>query len=403
MLKKMKKTNHLVLLLIAFFSSTAFAQEKYFSKPDSLFKFIQPTGSLQLWSVYSTNEKAQLVTNGPLEPVQDRVNFLARRARLGFKGKPYKTINYVLTVQFDNLGKDKYSAVRGGTNAGTLGILDAYMTWHLTKNELVNITGGFFQPQFARESITGDLLVNSLDKSVSQTYVRQHITGKNYGRTTGINIGGLKRSSQFSIEYNVGVYDNNSTSKEVETSGIAWSPLTVERIALTIGDSEKKSYTINYDANNFFNERKGITISGYSSQQEKSDLFTANFSFGGDILLNYKNLNLDGEWNWLQRTSEGATYNAQTGHVRAGYNVVINNKYFIEPSVMVTHFKGDEGYVSSGQDRLYDIGVNWYLNKKSSKLSFHYIIQEGNGVNGYTNGTTFQKGNYGALAYVMII
>jgi len=391
-----------LLLLFATFSFKTIAQESYWAKPDSLFKFIQPNASMQLWSAYSMNEKAQLTTNGPLEPVQDRLDFLVRRARIGFKGRPYKSINYVLNIQFDNLGKDKYSAVRGSTNAGTLGILDAYMTWRITENELFNATVGFFQPQYSRECITGDLLVNSLDKSVSQSYVRQHITGKSYGRTTGINLGGLKKSNLLTFEYNVGLYDNNSTSSEAETSGIAWSPLTVERLAVTIGDAEKKSYSINYGVNNYFNKRNGITFGGYSSQQNKSDLFSSNFSAGIDMLFNFKNLNLDGEWNWLQRTREGETFKAQTGHIRAGYNVIIANKYFIEPTFMVTQFNGQDGYAANGEDRLYDIGVNWYLNKKSSKLSLHYILQEGHGVNGYTNGTTFQKGNYGALAYVII-
>src|SRR6478736_4493823 len=189
-----------LLLLFVTLSSHVLAQESYFAKPDSLFKFIQPNASLQLWSVYSMDEKAQQVTNGPLEPVQDRLNFLARRARVGFKGRPYKSISYVLNIQFDNLGKDKYSAVRGSTNGGTLGILDAYMTWKVTKNDLFNVTAGFFQPQFSRECITGDLLVNSLDKSVSQSYVRQHITGKSYGRTTGVNLGGLKKLNLLTLE-----------------------------------------------------------------------------------------------------------------------------------------------------------------------------------------------------------
>ena len=71
-----------------------------------------------------------------MEPVQDRLSFMARRARFGFKGKPYKKLSYVLTVQYDNLGKDKFSGARGGTNTGTFGVLDAYITWQLTKNEL---------------------------------------------------------------------------------------------------------------------------------------------------------------------------------------------------------------------------------------------------------------------------
>src|SRR5690349_2696957 len=149
-----------MMLCGLFFSNVSHAQESYWIKTDSLFKYIQPSASLQLWSVYSMHEQAQLTTDGPLETVEDRVSFLARRARVGFKGKPYKKLSYNLSIQYDNLGKDKLSSLRGGTNTGTLGILDAYITVRLTNNELVSITTGYFHPQISRECITGDLLVN---------------------------------------------------------------------------------------------------------------------------------------------------------------------------------------------------------------------------------------------------
>jgi Phosphate-selective porin O and P len=401
----MKKTIQAVLTIVL---GTAFtlshAQESYWIKTDSLFRFVQPSASMQLWSIYSMGEQAQRVANGPLEPVQDRFNFMARRARLGFKGRPYKRLNYVFTIQYDNLGKDKFSAVRGGTNAGTLGILDAYLAWQLTRTDLISITMGYLQPQFSRECITGDLLVNSLDKSPSQTYIRQHITGRNYGRVTGINIGGMKRGEVITIGYNAGIFNNNSTSADLpETSGFRWSPLMVERITLTIGDPEMKTYSINYEANNYYNKRKGVTFSGYASQQSTTDTFTSNSSIGGDILLNYGGLNLDGEWNILRQQREDGTFKAQTGHVRIGYNLVVAKKAFIEPCFMMMNFKGDEGAQFSGNDRMYDLGINWYLNKQNCKLGAHYIWQEGNGNNGYTDGITFKKGNFIALALVVLM
>src|SRR5687768_3605181 len=94
-----------VILALAFAGQ---AQEKHWIKTDSLFKFVQPVASLQLWSLYTMNEKVQLDPNSTMEPVQDRLSFMARRARFGFKGKPYKKLSYVLTVQYDNLGKDKF-------------------------------------------------------------------------------------------------------------------------------------------------------------------------------------------------------------------------------------------------------------------------------------------------------
>jgi hypothetical protein len=399
------------IIFIAFvFSCTGIvaqsqAQEFKWAKPDSLYKSIQVSASMQFWATYSMNEKVQIEDGGPVEPVDDRLSFMARRARVGFKGKPYSRLSYVLTIQLDNLGKDKFSAVRNGTNAGTLGILDAYVSFRASNNEMLYITAGYLQPQFSRECITGDLLVNSLDKSPSQTYIRQHITGKNYGRVTGVNFGGMTKSkSLVSFAYNAGVYGNNTTAADglTETTGYSWSPLLVERASLIIGDPEMKSYTTNYDANNYYSKRNGITISGYSSQQGKTDIYTSNRSFGADFLWNYKNLNLDGEWNILQRTVAGTTYESQTGHIRAGYNVIVG-KFFLEPSVMMMDFRGDQGGQYSGHDQMFDAGVNWYINKKNYKLSAHYIWQKGHGDNGYTDETTFQKGNFAALALVVML
>lgn len=395
----------IILLGCVLLTLHARAQENYWMKPDSLFKFVQPTAQLQLWGTYSMGEKTRKVANGPLEPVEDRLGFLIRRARFGFKGKPYKKLSYTVTVQYDNLGKDKFSAVRGGTNTGTLGILDAYMSWQLTKNELLYVTTGYFQPQISRECITGDLLVNSLDKSPSQAYIRQHIDGKNYGRVVGLNLGGMKRSGSITLGYNAGIFNNNSTATDAgpETSGYYWSPLIVERVTLTFGDPESKTYSINYDANNYYNKRKGVTLGGYASQQGHTDIFKSNTAIGVDVLLNYQGLNLDGEWSILERHTESGNYKLQTGHVRAGYNIIVGNKYFLEPMFMAMAFRGDEGAQFSGKDHQYDVGVNWYLNKKSCKLSAHYCWQEGNGDNGYTDGITFQKGNFAALALVLLM
>ncbi|SKC71826.1 porin [Ohtaekwangia koreensis] len=380
------------------------AQENYWIKTDSLFKYVQPVASLQFWSTYTMGEKDQLTDNGPMESVQDRLNFLIRRARIGFKGKPYKKLSYAVMIQYDNMGKDRFSAVRGSTNTGTLGILDAYATWRISKNEMASLTVGYFHPQISRECVTGDLLVNSFDKSPTQAYIRQHITGKGYGRATGINLGGLTSKHLVTIDYNVGIFSNNTTSEEfTETSGKYWSPLVVDRVTFTVGDTEKKNYAINYDANNYYSKRKGITVGLNSSVQGKTDIFTSNYAGGFDVLFNYGRWNIDGEWMYMERHTEAQTYNMKAGHIRAGYNLIIKDKIFLEPCVMVTNFEGDQGAQFSGEDRMLDVGVNWYLNKKNCKLSLHYITQQGHGDNNYTDDITFKKGDFAGLAFVLLM
>jgi hypothetical protein len=398
------KMIRIYILLLVLAPSFVFAQENYWIKTDSLFKYVQPVASLQFWSTYTMGEKAQLVDGGPMEAMQDRLNFMVRRARIGFKGKPYKKLSYAVMIQYDNMGKDRFSGVRGSTNTGQLGILDVYATWRISKSDLASVTVGYFHPQISRECVTGDLLVNSFDKAPTQGYIRQHITGKSYGRATGVNLGGLTNKHLVTIEYNVGIFNNNTTSEEfTETSGRYWSPLLVDRVTFTIGDTERKSYAINYDANNYYSKRKGVTVGVNSSMQSKTDLFTSNYAGGFDVLCNYNNWNIDGEWMYMERHTEGQIYDMKAGHVRAGYNIIVKNKIFLEPCFMVSMFNGDPGAQFSGEDRLYDVGVNWYLNKKSCKLSLHYMKQEGKGDNTYTDEETFRKGDFAGLAFVLLL
>lgn len=389
-----------LLFLIGF--TSAYSQEFQWQKPDSLFKYVQPFASVQLWAVYTMNEQLQLEDNQPMERVDDRLNFLTRRARIGFKGKPYKGLSYFLNVQYDNLGKDRYGAIRGGVNTGSLGILDAFVTYRLTdKNDLFHLTAGYFHPQFSRECITGDMNVTAFDKSPLQGYVRGHITGKSYGRTTGLNLGGQFTGGILTIGYNVSVNNNVTTGSDAtETTGKYWSPLLVDRVTFSFGDPDKKQYSMMYETNNFFNERKGVTIGLNTSHQGKTDIFTSNDFAGVDVMVNYNALNFDIEGASLKRRVEGQTYEMRTWQVRAGYNIIIARKAFIEPVVMYTSFEGDPGATSFGEEEMYDFGVNWYLNKRNLKLTLHYVMQDGHGDNGYTDESTFKKGDFVGVGFV---
>lgn len=388
-------------------SLSSIAQDFKWKKPDSLFTFAQPVASLQFWSLYTMGEQAQFTTNGPLESVDDRVSFMVRRARFGFKGKPYKNLNYVVMVQYDNLGKDKLSGARGGTNTGQLGILDVYATYVFDKQQRFALTAGFFHPQVSRECITGDMNVTSFDKSNTQGYIRQHITGKSYGRATGLNLGGLLSSNATTtIGYNVGIFNNNTTAADPknfpESSGKLWSPLFAERVTISFGEPDAKNYAINYSTNNYFGKRKGVTIGFNGSQQGQTDIFNTNRSVGADILFNYRNLNLDAEWFELYRVTEGGKQHSETLHARLGYNVIVARKFFIEPTVMATSFASEDG-TQFGEDRTLDFGINWYLNKKECKLTLHYLKQTGNGSNGYTDGTTFRKGDFAGMGLTLLL
>jgi hypothetical protein len=378
------------------------AQEKSWLRTDSLYKYVQPFAIVQFWGTYTTGEKARLTEDGPLEPVSDRFNFSFRRARLGFRGQPYKNFGYYLAVYYDNLGRDRYSGNRAGVNDAEIRVWDAYMTWKMGRNDAATLTAGYFRPQLSRENITAAFAVNSFEKSSSQTYIRQHLVGKGHGRTTGINLGGIRQRGPVSIQYNAGIFNNTTTGEESETAGRYWSPLLVGRVSFTLGDPEMKKYGISYDIN-YYNNRRGVTLGFNASKQGRTDAFSRNTAAGADLLINYRNLNLDGECLLLERTREGTTHRAYTGHVRAGYNLLLHGKLFLEPTFMATGFNGPAGARFEGQDRVYDAGINWYLNKKDLKLNLHYIWQEGHGRNGFTDEETFRKGDYLGLGLQVIL
>ncbi|MDO1448107.1 porin [Rhodocytophaga aerolata] len=393
-----------ILLLSAFvLPGLAFCQQSTFLKQDSLYKFIQPFAVVQSWATYTMGEKARLSPDESLEPVVNRLNITARRARLGFKGTPYKNFSYYLSLFYDNLGRDRYSGTRAGINDGQIGVWDAFMSWKMSsKHDLATLTFGYFRPQLSRECITAYTAVNSFEKSLSQTYIRQHMMGKNHGRTMGINIGGLKKEGFVSMNYNVGLFNNNTTSSQTETAGVLYSPLLTGRLAFSFGDPEMDKYGISYDIN-YFNKRKGVTIGVNASRQGHTDIYNLNMTKGVDVLVNYLNFNMDGEWMALDRSTEVKQVHARTGHIRGGYNLIINKKLFIEPTFLMTFYDGQEGGQFNGQDRIYDAGVNWYMNKKNCKLGLHYVWQEGHGKNGYTDGVTFEKGDYVGLGFLIML
>ncbi|MCU0447419.1 MAG: OprO/OprP family phosphate-selective porin [Microscillaceae bacterium] len=384
--------------------------QTYFKKPDSLYKFFQPFAQMQIWTTYTINEKQDLDNNGTLETVDNRLTVMFRRARLGFRGEPYKGLRYQVILFYDQMGKDDLSAVRGNYNDNAVGVFDAFGQWKMSKkSDFWHLTFGFFRPQISRESITSFLSVNSFEKGIDQTYTRLHTIGRNNGRSFGINLGGMKHQGNFGINYNVGLFNNYGINNQLGNVGARWSPVVVGRVALTWGQAEMKNYAINYETN-FYNQRKGITLAAVTSQQGATDSFDNSRAYGLDWLANYGPINFDGEWTWLQRHRNRQKYQSQSGHLRLGINTIIAKKYFIEPTFMFAYFKGQDnnGEVRffDGEDIVYDMGVNWYIDRRSLKLLLHYVIQNGNGNNNiYTrqNGRAVTKGDYVGLGLNIIL
>ncbi len=353
---------------------------------------------VQLWSIYSTDFEIYNTTTGAYERVDDRFNVSLRRARLVFSGEPYPRLQYTVMLFYDQIGRDVLSSGIGLTNKAdpSVGIWDAFFQWKaLPRSEALNVVAGWFRPQIQRESITSGWAVNSFEKSMSQSYVRNHLVGTGLGRAAGINIGGLINKDNLGFNYNVGLFTPATTALNGSSSGKNFSPLMTGRAVLTLGDPELTQYGISYDIN-YFNQRKGLSLDFNAAMQGKSEQFESASTFGPGFLLNYGPLNLDGEWMWMSRSGraespeqEVRNYTSKTsaGHIRAGVNIPAG-RFVLEPMAMVMRFEGaydaagqaDAAALknSSGAETTYEVGVNYYLDQKRLKFMLHYTFREGN-------------------------
>ncbi len=420
----MKGRSITTLLALLFFSFSVVGQKDFdhWLKPVDDFK-IEPFVMVQLWGTQTFGQEVFQAESGIYEQVDDRINFMLRRARLGFRIAPYEKLKFTVVGAYDLIGRDLLSGTVGGGNNGSLpefGIWDAFAQWKISKKaETLHLVGGYFRPQLSRESITSGWSVNSMEKSMSQNYIRRHLVGTGPGRALGINLGGLwlREDEQLGLNYNIGIFNPVYHTNGGNSVGEQFSPLLVGRTVLYIGDPEMTTYKIGYDIN-YFGARRGLSIGFGGSWQGETALFRSSYATEIDFLLNLGRLTVDGDWNFMWR--EGVrdlptngvrefTYSSNTGHLRMGYNLTLG-RFFLEPSFMIMQFNGgltepeqaDAKAVgsSSGTEATYDFGINWYLNKKRLKIMLHYTWREGDARDagaGATVNQFFSQSGVGAI------
>lgn len=346
---------------------------------------------MQLWGIYSTGMEVYNANSGKYESVDDRFNVSFRRARLAFAGEPYKNLKYNVVLFYDQAGRDILSSGIGTTNKAdpAVGLWDAFVQWKISKNEGLNLIGGWFRPQMQRESITSAWATTSFEKSMSQNYLRNHLVGTGPGRAAGLNLGGILSKNKVSVNYNLGIFNPVTAALSGGSVGKKYSPLLAGRVSVSLGDPEFNKYGISYDVN-FFNKRKGVSLDFNAAHQGETELFQSSTAFGPGLLLNWGPINLDGEWMFLKRegvdTTRTFTADEATGHLRLGVNVP-TGKFVLEPVFMVMKFKGGMDAseqsdaallkMSAGEETTFDAGVNWYLDGKNLKLALHYTWRTG--------------------------
>lgn len=414
-----------IFLLVFLSAPLAFGQKDFQSRIQKKEGFkIQPFMMLQLWSSYTSGQEVYNQERQHYEPAGNRFNVMLRRARLGFRAEPYEGLQFTVVGAYDLIGRDVLTAQVGGANNGSLpqfGIWDAFFQLRLKKgSEAFNVVGGYFRPQLSRESITSGWAVNSMEKSMSQNYIRKHLVGTGPGRAAGLNLGGLllAEKGNLGLNYNLGVFNPLTLANNGNSAGTAFAPLFVGRAVVYLGDPEMDKYKIGYNIN-YYGQRKGLSVGAGGAWQGQTDVFKSSYAASADFLFNWGPLNVDGEWNFMWRegsrlladdVERNFTYSSNAGHLRLGYNVIAGKEAVLEPSFMLMQFNGAKSLAgqadakavgaSSGAERTYDAGINWYLNKTNLKLMLHYTWHEGDAgkaAPGFAGNQYFSQSDVGAI------
>ncbi len=347
---------------------------------------------VQVWNVYT------LENDSFDEDMDARDDVYIRRGRIGVKGNIRKDIAFKVWFAYDNLGKNEASASTGGPNTtagkGTDGsenrefyVWDAIWTWKADP-EWANISIGYFRPQVGKESITTAFKVISFQKALTNFDFRKHIVGRGPGRETGINIGGLALNKR--LNYNIGIFDTNhkkivgnagNSKKPTVGDGKKWSPMYAVRVAWSFGDPEHKKYKMGY-TQTYYGKRNGTTIGLNYTYQGETDKFKKNGIYSVDILSNYGNFDFNAEYDWLYRTDLSDNDGTDTiWDIKAGYNIKLKNGQIVRPAIMVSKEEvdvdnnGDHVSDISGvaaDKELYEVSVNWLINKDKLKLNLSY-------------------------------
>lgn len=344
------------------------------SKPFTLGQFqkdkaFTPVVAVQSWLTYSMNEEKSGVEYA------DRFNASFRRLRFGAKGSPYSWLSYEIELNLDRLGEDSYAATKGSYKG--LDIWKAYLSAKLVKSDLVYFHAGYYWAAISRDFNTSPWAVSSYDKTTSDQYLRNFMTGKGNGIESGFGFGGLKNYDGFGFSYRVGAF-----SPAAYASKEHFSPLLTGRLMLSFGDPEQKTYSYMLTGNHW-NKRNGVTIAFGGAKQGKTDtgtIFDASKAYGTDIMATLGGFKVEAEYYKMKRELAGYDdFDGKEWFVRCGYNFVFKST-FIEPTVTYDSYEGEGEktlFSSIGTDKTLDLGVNWYLNNDKLKLGAHYLNQKG--------------------------
>ena len=376
---------------------------------------VQPILALQLWSTYTTDQQLFNADLQQLEAVDNRVNFLLQRTRLGAKGSYGSRWVYDLTGSLDFVGRDVLAGTFGASNNGPsplFRIWNALVQYKASpQSEHLYITFGYQGPQMFRESITSPFSVSSFEKSFTQNYSRRHVVGTGPGRAVGMNIGGFFKGEgdqKIAFNYDVGIYNPRFTALSGNSTGQQYSPLLTGRIGIHIGDPEYSKYSRGHKFN-YRGKRNGVTLSLTGNRTGATNLWDSNESYGIDVLANFGPINIGGEWMQLVRELEDTRSTASAGFARISYHMPLKNTKVFEPVITYFFLAGataqadQEAAIAlgtfSGRDNYIELTMNYYMSPKA-RFSLSYTLRDGEAGDldsSLVNNNFFQQGGAGAI------
>lgn len=368
---------------------------------------------VQLWTTWTPKPRVYDADAGQYRAEKGIFDPHIRRSRIGMRGEVLPRLRYTAIFAFDLIGHDPLAGTFGGTNNDPFpvtGVADAYVQYQVfPRNDLLHLTAGFVRPLYSREAITSGFTVNSMEKPVSQIYIRRHLLNSNPGRAMGVNAGGQRSNAAGDrhVRYDLGLF------QPVFGTRGGFPLMLTGRLVLQWGQPESSDYTLAHRIN-YFGQRRGLSLGLGGAHTGKTDRFLYSQALGVDFLFNAGAFQFDGEIHRLVRkggqgSQSGRAYVQHTGQLRAGYNLWQSAKGVLEPVAtwMFYHggLSGEEQALASslgafaGVEHSLEAGLNWWFSPRVVLQGFytHRWGDAGHAGPGSTVNTYFAQSETGAI------
>lgn len=372
--KNITKSIFLIFMLSPTFNinHTLAAEEKKKVTIDPFFNF-------QLWGFNQDYQGEESQVNQTL--------LLFRRGRFGVNTKVGNRWKMQLQMAMDGLGLTTTDSAKQSVQyRSDFSVWSVQAQYQVFENsEGLYINAGYLLPYVGRESFTIPWSVNSLDKMRSSVALRYFVTGKANGISPGVTVGGLL--AQKKLFYGFTFMPNAFYMAENPQEQ---SPLVMGQLLFSIFGNEFDKYQYVIPQNNYKQEF-GITIGVGGSYQGSSSVFNTNSTLGANVLIAWKNVELDAEYFHLFRTNNNLSHEGYTSHIRATYTLNLTKGNLLTTAAF-WESNGDKDLYTTpiNKENAFDTGLDFAWNNYPLMVGVHYTHSLAK--NKFTYAPTIHKG-----------